>query len=76
MNIILLLPNQLFEQNKLIAKNSLVYLIEHPTYFTLYKYHKLKLIFHRSTMKYYSDYIKTKYKCNVKYINFNNDIVK
>ena len=70
MNIIFVFPNSLFENNELINSNSTVYIIEHDVYFTMYNYHKLKLILHRASMKYYEDYIKKKYKCKVKYIEF------
>ncbi len=73
---LLIFPNTLIEDN-LILKSyviSNIYIIEHPVYFTMYKYHKLKLILHRSTMKYYENYLITKYKISknkIKYINFN-----
>lgn len=67
---VLILPNQLFEINDLVNHDTTVYLLEHPKFFTKYKFHKLKLIFHRSTMKCYQKYLKKKYKCQVKYINF------
>ena len=73
MKTVIVLPNQLFEDNKLIDKNTTVYIYEHPTYFTLFKYHKLKLILHRSSMKYYEDYLIKKYKCHVTYIDFNKE---
>ena len=74
MNTILILPNQLFENNSLINNASYVYIYEHPVYFTKYKYHKLKLILHRASMKNYADYIKKKYKCKVKYIEYNDQL--
>jgi deoxyribodipyrimidine photolyase-related protein len=74
METVLILPNQLFEDNKLINSNTTVYLYEHPLYFTKFRYHKMKLILHRSTMKLYSEYLTKKYKCKVKYIEFNSDI--
>jgi deoxyribodipyrimidine photolyase-related protein len=70
MNIILIFPTQLFKDIKLI-KNKYVYLIEEPIYFTNYNYHKLKLAYHRATMKYYYDYLK-KNNINVKYFEFKN----
>lgn len=69
METIFIFPNTLFEHNKLINKKSKVYIIEHPVFFSLHKYHKLKIILHRASMKYYSDYLKKKYKCYVKYID-------
>ncbi len=76
MDNVFIFPNSLFENNKLIDKNSKVWIIEHPVYFTKYKFHKMKLILHRSSMKYYQDYIRKKYKCRVKYIEFNDDLDK
>lgn len=40
MNIFIILPNQLFENNKYITKDTKVYIYEHPVYFTKYKFHK------------------------------------
>jgi len=66
--IFLIFPTQLFSNiNNL--KNKEVYLIEEPRYFTDYKYHKLKLAYHRSTMKTYEKYLKNK-NLHVKYIDF------
>ena len=70
MDIFLIFPTQLYKNTKLINSNN-IYLIEEPIYFTYLKYHKLKLAYHRATMKYYYDYLKKK-KFNVKYIEFYN----
>ena len=51
MSAFIILPNQLY--NKLPAKHSKYYLIEHPVFFTMYKYHKAKLVMHRYTMQLY-----------------------
>mgnify|MGYP001383200473 CR=1 FL=1 len=68
MNNFFIFPVHLFKETKnLLNKN--IYLIEDPIYFTMYKYHKLKLAYHRATMKYYYDYLKKK-KINVKYVEF------
>lgn len=48
---ILLLPNQLFDID--FKDYNKIYLYEHPTFFTKYEYHKMKLAYHRATMKYY-----------------------
>ncbi len=74
MQNVIILPTQLFEINKLIDKNSSVLIYEHPIYFTAYKYHKLKLIFHRSTMKCYMDHIVKTYGCKVEYLDYNSDL--
>lgn len=71
MDYVIVFPNQLFEHNELIDQHSTVFLIEHPVFFTMYNYHKLKLILHRASMKYYEDFLKNKYKCKVHYIDFN-----
>lgn len=70
--LIILFPNQLFEYKYLkkiynnkqddekINKNKYIILLEHNYFFKKYKYHKLKLSFHRATMqKYYDDLDKT-----------------
>lgn len=73
-NLFILFPVHLFSDiNNL--KNKDVYLIEDPRYFTDFKYHRLKLAYHRATMKSYFDYLKSK-KINVKYIDFNYNIKK
>lgn len=74
MEYVLILPTHLYEDNFLINKNTNVYIYEHPNFFTKFNYHKLKLILHRSTMKSYSDFIKNKYKCKVKYLEYNQDL--
>ena len=73
MNIFLILPNQLFEDVTKIKKLNIkkVYILEHPVYFTKYKFHPLKLIFHRATMKYYYTYLKNKLDISITYIDFN-----
>jgi len=67
MIIFLIFPTQLFEY-KHLPKYDQIYIIEEPTYFTKYKFHKLKLAFHRASMKSYYDYIK-KYT-SIKYYEF------
>jgi len=67
MNFIIL-PTQLYYDID-IDKNYKIYLLEEPRYFTDFRFHKLKLAFHRATMKKYYDYLLSKdYK--VKYIEF------
>ena len=61
MKYIIILANQLFEKCLLIEKyfntnelkNIKILLYEHPLYFNKFIYHKMKLVMHRSTMKYY-----------------------
>jgi len=65
----LIFPTQLY-YNLDIKHDYHIYLIEEPFYFTHHKYHKLKLAYHRATMRKYYDYLHDK-KYNIKYIEFN-----
>jgi len=68
MDIFFIFPIHLFSDiTKLTSKK--VYLIEDPRYFTDFKYHKLKLAYHRASMKNYYNYLKT-HKIDVTYIEF------
>jgi deoxyribodipyrimidine photolyase-related protein len=49
----LVYPHQLFSDSPLLSADVL-YLIEEPLYFTQYKFHKQKLIYHRASMKAYA----------------------
>ena len=73
-NIFILFPIHLF-QNIDILKNKIVYLIEEPRYFTDFKYHKLKLAYHRASMKSYYDYLHSN-NISVTYIEHNTNINK
>jgi deoxyribodipyrimidine photolyase-related protein len=68
MDIFLLFPTHLFS-NIDNLKNKKVYLIEEPRFFTDFKFHKLKLAYHRATMKKYYDFLVSK-KINCTYIEF------
>ena len=73
MKIFLIFPIHLFKNIKTLKKlnnDHNIYIIEEPIYFFDYKYHKLKLAYHRASMKCYFDYLK-KNKLNVEYIEFN-----
>jgi deoxyribodipyrimidine photolyase-related protein len=65
----LLFPVHLFKNIALLKKYKNIYIIEEPRYFTDFKFHKLKLAYHRASMKYYYDYLK-KHKCNITYIEY------
>ena len=64
----LLFPTQLFPSLSHLQNDSIkqIYLIEEPRYFTDFKYHKLKLAYHRASMKKYYDTL-VKKKLKVKY---------
>lgn len=68
----IILPIHLFKNIDAISKLKIkkIIMIEEPRFFTDYKFHKLKLAYHRATMKYYYDYLK-KSKFNVLYYEYN-----
>jgi deoxyribodipyrimidine photolyase-related protein len=72
MKIFLIFPTQLFKDITDYKEADEIYLVEEPLYFTAYKFHKLKLAFHRATMKKYADYLKDK-KFKVSYYEFNDN---
>ncbi len=53
MKATLIYPHQLFF-DRIFKKSEIYYLIEDPLFFTQYKFHKQKLIFHRASMKAYA----------------------
>lgn len=70
--IFVVFPHQLFKSPDIIPKRTKdqIYLVEHPLYFSVFPYHKLKLILHRATMKMYFDYLKDLHEAsNVMYID-------
>ena len=78
MSLLILFPNQLFDIkfiNKILNYSkgqSIILLWEHYYFFNKYKYHKMKLLFHRCTMKSYYNKLSRKYNDNVYYIDNNN----
>ena len=62
--ILIILPNQLFPLNfikKKIPIITQIIMLEEPRYFTDYRFHKLKLVYHHATMKkYHANIIKQK----------------
>ena len=69
---LILFPNQLFKKKYFPKNIKKIYLIEEPSFFGFrekkYNFNKLKLLLHRSSMKYYYDYLSKYY--NVEYIDF------
>jgi deoxyribodipyrimidine photolyase-related protein len=67
----LIFPNQLFYNLDHLNNSSYkIFLIEEPRYFTDFKFHKLKLAYHRASMKKYFKHINKKY--DVEYIDYYN----
>ena len=73
--IFLLFPTQLFKNLDGLNEADQIFLIEEPTYFIKYKFHKLKLAFHRASMKSYYDLLLSK-KFKVTYYEFNDNYLK
>jgi deoxyribodipyrimidine photolyase-like uncharacterized protein len=53
MNNFIIFPHQLFYNLDHLDGYKNIYLVEEPRYFTDFKFHKLKLAFHRASMKKY-----------------------
>ena len=58
--ITLLFPNQIIENTEIFNTNIPIYLVEEYLFFNQYNFHQQKLAFHRSTMKFYENYLKNK----------------
>jgi deoxyribodipyrimidine photolyase-related protein len=57
--LLIILPNQLFPVKMLeLDKYDKICLLEEPRYFTDFKFHKMKLMYHRASMKTYQDKLK------------------
>ena len=46
-------PNQLFKQTILADSDFQIFLVEEDLFFKQYNFHKQKILFHRSSMKFY-----------------------
>jgi len=71
--ISIIFPHQLFEEHPALDSERVVYLIEEFLFFRQYKFHKQKLVLHRSSMKFYQDYLERK-KLKVIYIDSSNEL--
>tara|TARA_B100000767_G_scaffold275704_1_gene314481 strand:+ start:7055 stop:8536 length:1482 start_codon:yes stop_codon:yes gene_type:complete len=69
----IIFPNQLFKENPIFDMKNEVFLIEEFLFFKQYKFHKQKILFHRASMKYYSEYI-SNMGIKVNYIDSNNNL--
>ena len=49
-NIALVYPHQLFENHPAVASAECVWLVEDPLFFSQYRFHRKKLIFHRASL--------------------------
>jgi len=72
--LILILPNQLFDYklyNNIDDSNKFFIILEDDYFFNYFKYHKLKLAFHRASMKFYYDKLKSRNKLYIENIEKN-----
>jgi deoxyribodipyrimidine photolyase-related protein len=53
----LVFPHHLFKNNPALKTGQPVFIVEEPLFFTQYKFHKQKLVFHRASMKAYCSYL-------------------
>ena len=58
--VALIFPHQLFKQHPAVPLVRRAYLIEEYLFFSQYRFHKQKLTFHRATMKFYEQYLKSR----------------
>ena len=65
-------PNQLFKQTILEDSDFQIFLVEEDLFFKQYNFHKQKILFHRSSMKFYQEYLLKK-GLNVQYVNSYDD---
>ncbi|CAG5067524.1 (6-4) photolyase [Dyadobacter sp. CECT 9623] len=56
----IIFPHQLFEKSPVAENGFPVYLVEETLYFNQFAFHKQKIAFHRATMKWYADFLKSK----------------
>lgn len=71
-NVLLLFPTQLFYDIDYLNEYKIdkVIIYEEPRYFTAFRFHKLKLLYHRVTCKEYEQYLEDQ-GVSVAYIDFN-----
>ena len=70
---ILIFPHQLFENTDWIDKTAKVFLIEESLFFSQYPFHKQKILFHRSSMQFYFNFL-VKNGFDIEYVNNHDDI--
>ena len=76
MDIFFLFPNTIVEDYNFNPFKSII-IIQDEYFFDKLPYHKLKLIFHRSSLRYYFDFLQQKYKSKeIIYVENRNDLFK
>ncbi len=76
--VVLIFPHQLFKQHPALQKIREVYLLEEWLFFRQYNFHQQKLMLHRSSMKFYENYLlENNYSVNyVETTDEKNDVTK
>lgn len=69
----IIFPHQLYENHPALNIKRDVYLLEDDLFFKHFKFHKIKIAYHRATMKYYEAFLKKK-KYTVHYIDNNSKL--
>jgi deoxyribodipyrimidine photolyase-related protein len=69
MKILFIFPVTIFEDIPFAYYDKII-ILEEPRYFTDFAFHKMKLVFHRASLKNYAEYIKSKCKIPIIYANF------
>lgn len=58
--ISLVFPHQLFKNNPCLNKHRRIFIVEDDLFFNYQPFHKMKLIMHRASMKFYADFLMNK----------------
>ena len=69
----IIFPNQLFKLSSLEFDGINSYLIEEELFFKEFNFHKIKLVLHRSSMKYYEQFLKNKGH-SIQYLDLQNPL--
>lgn len=59
-SVSMIFPHQLFEKNPCIYEQRIIYIVEEYLFFRQFNFHKQKIAFHRSSMKFYENYLRKK----------------
>ena len=70
-SVSLIFPNQLYQNNPILQKDSKVYLVEENLFFLQYHFHQHKLVLHRASMKFYEHFLLSN-GFEIEYVNHNN----
>lgn len=68
MEVGIIFPHQLFEDHPIIGRVEKIFLVEEHLFFSQYKFHKQKLVFHRASMKVYEVFLQN-FDIQVEYVD-------